>query len=118
MKKFAYLLFVVTLFCVTACKKKDLKSQVVGTWEVAEGTDQGNSFTFTEDGKFTLEATVEDQTVSVDGTYTVDVEAKSITFDFTQEDLENQQLTDVKVDGKTLTAKDADGGETMTLQKK
>lgn len=116
MKKIAYLLLVVTLFCVTGCKKKDLKSQIVGTWEATQADEKG-SITFSEDGKFTATVIQEGQTFEEGGTYTIDAEAKAITLDFTKDGVENQTISDIKIDGDKMTANNESGEVTMQKKK-
>lgn len=92
--------------------KKDTtnRDKLVGTWEIAKSTEGlvGTSMEFTRDGKLIMTAKAGEQTVKVEGSYTVDGDSLTIVQNVggqeVRETTKIRQLTD-----KTLTTVDAKG---------
>ena len=96
----AIVLVLSLIFALSACSSK--KEKLVGTWEA-----DGYSFTFNSDGTCKMGF----GGYSVDGTYKVDGDKLSLTFNG-----ETESMTIDSVDGSKLVL--VDGNETVTFTKK
>ena len=116
MKRFAYLLMIMMLFSLVACKK-DMKSKIVGTWQLdsVEGEELTDSektatMTFAKDGS--CERSRGDK--SEKGTWELDKEGKVITTKF---DGEEEKMNDVTVEKEMMSFKIKDQKITLKMKK-